>query len=187
MYMETQAERIVRIPPSELGNDLDSIIERIAQKTFEGKLGQDKSVTVLVRNVKRVGDGHIVHGDGAVYQNVTFDQVVFKIKENELVDGYVVQVTKFGAFIKFGPLDGLLHVSQVLDDRVDADLENQRLVGKETGRSLAVGDRVRARIVGIDLNERNIQDSKISLTMRQPGLGKIDWIAEDSNKRQGEA
>ncbi len=187
MYMQTQAEKVVRIPPSELGNDLDAIIGRIAQKAFEGKLGHDKSVTVLVTNVKRIGDGRIVHGDGAVYQNVTFDQLVFKIKDNELVEGTVVQVTKFGAFIKFGPLDGLLHVSQVLDDRVDADLENQRLVGKETGRSLSVGDRVRARIVGIDLNEKNVQDSKISLTMRQPGLGKIDWIAEDANKRKGEA
>jgi DNA-directed RNA polymerase subunit E' len=140
-----------------------------------------------VKNVKRVGDGRIVHGDGAVYQNVTFDQIVFKLKENELVEGTVVQVTKFGAFIKFGPLDGLLHVSQVLDDRVDADLENQRLVGKDTGRSLSVGDRVRARIVGMDLNEKNVQDSKISLTMRQPGLGRIDWIAEDANKKKGEA
>lgn len=187
MYMQTQAEKVVRIPPAELGNDLDAIIGRIAQKQFEGKLGSDKSVTVLVTNVKRVGDGRIVHGDGAVYQNVTFDQIIFRIKENELVEGTVVQVTKFGAFIKFGPLDGLLHVSQVLDDRVDADLENQRLVGKETGRSLSVGDRVRARVVGIDLNEKNVQDSKISLTARQPGLGKIEWIAEDANKRKGEA
>lgn len=187
MYMETQAKRIVRIPPSELGNDIDAIIERIAQQTFEGKPGQDKSVTVLVRNVKRVGDGRIIHGDGAVYQDVTLDQIVFKIRENELIEGVVVQVTKFGAFIKFGPLDGLLHVSQVLDDRVDADLENQRLVGKESGRSLAVGDRVRARIVGIDLNESNIQDSKISLTMRQPGLGKLEWIKEDAVKKAGDA
>ena len=187
MYMETQAERTVRIPPSELGNDLDAIIERIAQKNFEGKLGNDKSVTVLVKNVKRVGDGRIVHGDGAVYQDVTLDQIVFKIKENELVEGTVVQVTKFGAFINFGPLDGLLHVSQILNDRVDADVENQRLIGKESGRSLSVGDRVRARVVGLDLNETNVQDSKISLTMRQPGLGRLDWIAEEENSRKGEA
>ena len=187
MYMQTQAERVVRIPPADLGNDLDAIIGRIAQKTFEGKLGHDKSVTVLVTNVKRVGDGRIVHGDGAVYQNVTFDQLVFKIKDNELVEGTVVQVTKFGAFIKFGPLDGLLHVSQVLDDRVDADLENQRLVGKETGRSLSIDDRVRARIVGVELNEKNVRDSRIALTMRQPGLGKLEWIAEDANKGRGEA
>ena len=182
MYMQTQAERVVRIPPSELGNDLDAIIGRIAQKTFEGKLGQDKSVTVLVRNVKRVGDGRIVHGDGAVYQNVTFDQIVFKLKENELVEGTVVQVTKFGAFIKFGPLDGLLHVSQVLDDRVDADLENQRLVGKESGRFLAVGDKVKARIVSLTFDDKTPQDSKIGLTMRQPGLGKLQWLEEDARK-----
>ncbi len=187
MYMQTQARRTVRIHPSELGKDLDAIITRIAQKTFEGKLGHDKSVTVLVTNVKRVGDGRIVHGDGAVYQDVTFDQLVFKIKDNELVEGTVVKITKFGAFVKFGPLDGLLYVSQVLDDRVDIDLENQRLVGKETGRSLSIDDRVRARIVGVELNEKNVRDSRIALTMRQPGLGKLEWIAEDANKGRGEA
>ena len=187
MYMETQAERVVRIPPSELGNDLDSIIERIAQETFEGKLGQDKSVTVLVKNVKRVGDGRIVHGDGAVYQDVTFDQIIFRLKDNELVEGTVVQITKFGAFINFGPLDGLLHVSQILNDRVDPDLENQRLIGKDTGKSLSIGDRVRVRIVGLDLNEKNVRESKISLTMRQPGLGRLDWIAEEESNRKGEA
>ncbi|MBO6084382.1 MAG: DNA-directed RNA polymerase [Candidatus Methanomethylophilaceae archaeon] len=186
MYMQTQAERVVRIPPADLGSDIDAIIERIAQKTFEGRPGQDKSIIVLVNNVKRVGDGRIVHGDGAVYQNVTFDQIVFRFKDNELIGGVVQQVTKFGAFIRFGPMDGLLHVSQVLDDRVDADVENQRLVGKETGRSLSVGDRVRARIVGVELNEKNMLKSQIALTMRQPGLGRLDWIAED-NAKKGEA
>lgn len=181
MYKETQADRVVRIPPSELGKDIDSIIVRIAQKSFEGKLGQDNTVTVLVKNVERIGDGRIVHGDGAVYQNVRFDQIVFALKENELVEGTVVQVTKFGAFIKFGPLDGLLHVSQMLDDRVDVDLDNQRLIGKESGKSLSVGDRVRARVVSIDFNEKNVQESRIGLTMRQPGLGKLEWIA-DANK-----
>ena len=67
----------------------------------------------------------------------------------------MVEILKFGAFVRFGPLDGLLHISQVLDDRVDIDENNQRLVGKESGRSLSVGDRVRARIVSIDLNDNN--------------------------------
>ena len=96
----------------------------------------------------------------------------------------VVEVLKFGAFVRFGPLDGLLHISQVMDDRVDIDESNQRLVGKDSGRFLAVGDIVRARVVSIDLNEKNTQDSKIGLTMRQPGLGKLSWIEEDAKKHK---
>ena len=182
MYMRTQAERVVRIPPSELGEDIDKIIDKLTWESFEGKLGPDKAVTVLVENVEPVGQGRIVHGDGAGYQTVRFDQIVFKPKENELVEGEVVEVLKFGAFVRFGPLDGLLHISQVMQDRVDIDTENQRLVGKDTHRTLAVGDRVKARIVSMDLNEKNPQDSKIGLTMRQSGLGRPEWIAEEAEK-----
>ena len=113
-----------------------------------------------------------------------YRQLVYKLKDNEVIEGVVVEILRFGAFVRFGPLDGLLHISQVMDDRVDIDEANQRLVGKETGRSLSVGDIVRARVVSIDLNEKNPQDSKIGLTMRQPGLGKIQWIDEDNAKKK---
>ena len=46
---------------------------------------------------------------------------------------------------------------------------------------------MRARIVALSLNERNPRESKIGLTMRQPGLGKIEWIAEDRAKKGGAA
>ena len=184
MYMLTEVEKIVRIPPVELKEDIDKVIDNLTWETYEGRLGEDKTFTVLIRNVRTVGPGRIVHGDGAVYQTVKFDQVVFKPRENEIIEGVVVEILKFGAFVRFGPLDGLLHISQVMDDRVDIDEANQRLVGKETGRYLAVGDVVKARVVSIDLNEKNPQDSKIGLTMRQPGLGKLQWLDEEHKKQQ---
>lgn len=183
MYMLTQAERVVRIPPADLNEDISDVIDALTWESYEGKFGPDKTITVMIKKVETVGPGRIVHGDGAVYQTVKFDQLVFKPKENELIEGVVVEIVKFGAFIRFGPLDGLLHISQVMDDRVDIDSENQRLVGKDTGRTLNVGDVVRARVVSLDLNEKNPQDSKIGLTMRQPGLGRIEWIEEDEKKK----
>lgn len=183
MYMINEVEKVIRIPPSELGVEDIDVVDRLASETFEGRLAEgDKTFTVLIKNVRTEGPGRIVHGDGAVYQTVKFEQVVFKPRDNEVVEGVVVEILKFGAFVRFGPLDGLLHVSQILDDRVDIDEANQRLVGKETGRFLAVGDVVKARVVSVDLNEKNPQDSKIGLTMRQPGLGKLQWLEEDRMK-----
>ncbi len=183
MYMLTEVEKVVRIPPKDLNDDIESVIDRLTWEAYEGRLGEDKNFTLLIKNVRTDGPGRIVHGDGAVYQTVKYDQVVFRPRDNEIVEGAVVEVLKFGAFVRIGPLDGLLHISQVMDDRVDIDESNQRLVGKETGRYLAVGDVVRARIVSIDLNEKNPQESKIGLTMRQPGLGKLQWLEEDHRKR----
>jgi len=184
MYMLTEAERIVRIPPPELKEDINNIVTRLTREYYEGRMTPDKSITVLIDDVKPVGPGRIVHGDGAVYQPVRYNQLVFKPKDGEIIEGTVVEVLKFGAFVRFGPIDGLLHVSQVMDDHVDVDEGNQRLVGKETKRSLAVKDVVRARIVSIDLNEKDPKNSKIGLTMRQPGLGKLQWLEEERNKRK---
>jgi DNA-directed RNA polymerase subunit E' len=69
-----------------------------------------------------------------------------------------------------------------MDDRVDVDVEGGRLIGKDTKKDLRVGDKVRTRIVAISINERNPRESKIGLTMRQPGLGKLDWIKEEKEK-----
>ena len=185
MYMITEAQRNVRIPPKDLGEDISDVIGSLSSETYEGRLEENKSITVLVGDAVPEGPGRIVHGDGAVYQTVKMKQLSYFLVENEVIEGIVVDVLKFGAFIRFGPLDGLLHVSQIMDDRVDVDEANKKIVGKDTVRTLSVGDRVRARVVSIELNEKSPQDSKIGLTMKQPGLGRIEWIDEDAKKASG--
>src|SRR5437867_3338955 len=157
----------------------------LTRTTLEGKIGADKTLTLIASNIERVGEGRIVHGDGAVYQRVRYDALVFAPTLQEIVEGTVVEILKFGAFVRFGPLDGLLHISQVMDDRVDVDEEGQRLIGKDTKRDLRIGDKVRTRIVAVSLNERAPRESKIGLTMRQPALGKLDWIEEDRARAEG--
>jgi len=182
MYMKVSREDVVRIPPERLGEDIDELAKELARSSFEGKISGDKTLTLLTSNIERVDEGRIVHGDGAVYQKIKYDAIVFQPQLQEVVDGTVVEILKFGAFVRFGPLDGLLHISQVMDDRVDVDEENQRLIGKDTKRELRKNDKVRARIVAVSLNERAPIESKIGLTMRQPGLGKFEWLEEEETK-----
>jgi len=187
LYAVVKREDVVRIPPERLGEDIDALARELTRSTLEGKVGDDKSLTLIASNIERVGEGRIVHGDGAVYQTVKYDAVVFAPQLQEIVEGTVVEILKFGAFIRFGPLDGLLHISQVMDDRVDVDEENQRLIGKDSKRDLRIGDKVRTRIVAVSLNERAPRESKIGLTMRQPSLGKLEWIEEDRSRAEGRA
>ncbi|WP_019176823.1 DNA-directed RNA polymerase [Methanomassiliicoccus luminyensis] len=185
MYLLTTKEKVVRIPPEKLGDDLTDVINQLSWESFEGRIEGSDSLTVLVSKIEPQGPGRIVHGDGAIYQKVKFDSLVFRPQLQEVIEGTVVEVLKFGAFVRFGPLDGLLHISQIMDDRIDIDPDNGRLMGKDTKRDLKVGDKVRARIVALSLNERSPRESKIGLTMRQPGLGKLEWIEEDRNKVAG--
>src|SRR6266508_4217775 len=159
MYQRVQREDTVRIPPERLGEDIDTVARELTRTTLEGKIGADKTLTLVASNIERVGEGRIVHGDGAVYQRVRYDALVFAPALQEIVEGTVVEILKFGGFIRFGPLDGLLHI----------------------------GDKVRTRIVAVSLNERAPRESKIGLTMRQPALGKLDWIEEDRARAEGRA
>lgn len=178
MYYLVSKEDTVRIPPDRLGEDLDTLVGELTHTTFEGKVDRSRLI-VLVTNIGKIGDGHIIHGDGGVYQRVKFDALMFRPELQEIVQGTVCEILKFGAFIRFGPLDGLLHISQIMDDRIDIDEGGNRLVGKDTKREIHIGDDVRARIVAISMNERSPRESKIGLTMRQPGLGKLNWLEEE--------
>lgn len=45
---------------------------------------------------------------------------------------------------------------------------------------------MRARVVALSLNEREPRESKIGLTMRQPGLGTLAWIEDERNREKAE-
>src|SRR5436309_1772284 len=105
MYQRVQREDVVRIPPERLGEDIDAVARELTRTTLEGKIGADKTLTLIASNIERVGEGRIVHGDGAVYQRVRYDALVFAPTLQEIVEGTVVEILKFGAFVRFGPLD----------------------------------------------------------------------------------
>ena len=187
MYKMVRIEDTVRIPPKLFAEDMQKVVEDIVHKTFEGKYRKDHGVIVVTDNIEPVGEGIIVHGDGALYQKVRFDALVFMPVLQEVVDGLVCEIVEFGAFCHIGPLDALIHMSQIMNDYIEVDVDNERLIGKETKRVLTVGSKVRARIVAVSMNEISPRESKIGLTMRQPALGAHEWIEEDRKKeKEGE-
>jgi DNA-directed RNA polymerase subunit E' len=179
MYKIVELSDTVRIPPEFIGQDLAKVMDKLVQQSFEGRLSKQHGMTVLTMDVQPQGEGTVIHGDGAIFQRVKFRALTFKPEIHELVNGIICEVVEFGAFAHIGPLDALVHMSQVMNDFVSADVANERLTGKESGRALAIGDNVRARIVTASLNELSPRESKIGLTMRQPALGKLEWIDED--------
>jgi DNA-directed RNA polymerase subunit E' len=179
MYNKVRLADTVRIAPELLGDDVTNAVRIALIDKLEGEIDKTLGAIVAVIDVVEVGDGHILAGDGAVYYDATFDAVVFKLELQEIIEGSVVEIVEFGSFIGIGPMDGLVHVSQITDEYISFDSKNARLVTKESNRSLSEGDHVRARVVALSINEREPRDSKIGLTMRQPALGRIEWIKEN--------
>ena len=178
MYTMVKVEDTIRIPPEKFGEDLDKVIEETVQKTFEGTMRKQYGLIVVADNIKPLGDGIVIHGDGAMYQKVMFDALMFKPELQEVLDGIVCEIVEFGAFCHIGPLDALIHMSQIMNDYVEVDSTAEMIVGKEKKKTLKIGDAVRARVVAVSLNELSARESKIGLTMRQPALGAHEWLKE---------
>jgi DNA-directed RNA polymerase subunit E' len=176
MYKRMKLEGIVRIPPDQMGNPLEEAVELALRNKYEAVVDKTLGTIVAVLGADRIGEGRILAGDGAVYYDVDFEAVVFKPEMQEIVEGEVVEIVKFGAFLSIGPFDGLLHVSQITNEYISYDEKNARLVSKESNKALAEGEKVRARVIAVSLNEKEPRESKIGLTMRQTGLGKLDWL-----------
>nr|QNO53432.1 DNA-directed RNA polymerase subunit E' [Methanosarcinales archaeon ANME-1 ERB6] len=184
MYTKIRAIDVVRVPPGRLGDELRPTVKEMLQDNLEGRMDKKIGMVIAILDVVDMKEGRIIIGDGGVYYETVFDMLVFKPKMQEIVEGEVVEIVAFGAFVAIGPLDGLLHISQITDEYISHDEKGEKLITKDTGKTLGEGDKLRARIVAISLNEMDPGDSKIGLTMRQPGLGKLEWIEEEREKEK---
>jgi len=182
-HKKMKLKGVARIEPDHLGDPLEAAVERSLRDKYEAVVDKSLGTIVAVLGSDNIGEGRILAGDGSIYYEVDFEALVFKPEMQEIVEGEVVEIVKFGAFLSIGPFDGLLHVSQITNEYISYDEKNARLVSKESNKSLGEGDRVRARIIAVSLNEKEPRESKIGLTMRQTGLGRLEWLeAEPAEK-----
>ena len=184
MYKKMKLKGVARIAPDHLGDPLEAAVDRSLRDKYEAVVDKSLGTIVAVLGSDNIGEGRILAGDGSIYYEVDFEALVFKPEMQEIVEGEVVEIVKFGAFLSIGPFDGLLHVSQITNEYISYDEKNARLVSKESNKSLGEGDRVRARIIAVSLNEKEPRESKIGLTMRQTGLGRLEWLEADTAEKE---
>ena len=125
-----------------------SLVSDVYEKNLNKYEGQEIQFVVTEYNPRRrryIGDRkQLIVAEKAEKQKELFE----KIKEGDVVEGTVKNVTDFGAFIDLGGADGLLHISEMSWGRV----ENPKKVFK-------VGDTVKALI-------KEISGSKIALSLK---------------------
>jgi DNA-directed RNA polymerase subunit E' len=179
MYYKSMIESVVRLPPKLFDRDLkDAILEQL-KTDFEGQISPELGRVVYIIDVNDIEEGVLIPGDGAAYHKTTFTAINFLPENNEIIEGRVKDIAKFGAFVDFGSFEGMVHLSQAMNDFCSLTKQGS-LQGKDTKRVLKVGDKVRARIVAVSFKE--VTNPKIGLTMRQTYLGKLEWIEEDLKK-----
>jgi small subunit ribosomal protein S1 len=90
-----------------------------------------------------------------------------RYKSADVVKGTVTKITNFGVFVGLEDgLEGLLHISEISDDKV----ENAEEVVK-------VGDQIEVKILRVDVEER-----KIGLSMKRVGWSREREEAEAAHE-----
>ena len=125
-----------------------SLVSDTYEKDLNKYAGQDIQFVISEYNPKRrryIGDRkQLLVAEKAELQRKLFES----IKEGDMVEGTVKNVTDFGAFIDLGGADGLLHISEMSWGRV----ENPKKVFK-------VGDKVKVLV-------KEISGTKIALSLK---------------------
>ena len=181
MFYEVLVTDHIRVEPNKFGMDTDDAVRAQLEESYASFQDKDIGTIVAVLNILDVKEGIIIPGDGAAYYESTFKLIVFRPELQEIVYGTIEEITNFGAFMDLGIIRGMIHISQTMDDFVSFS-DSGVLSGKDGKRNLIQGDKCIARIVAVSYKG---EEPKIGLTMRQPGLGKLEWIkAEKENVKK---
>ena len=178
MFYTLEVEDYIRVEPELFGLETKEAVLKQLEKTYNEFINKDFGVVIGILDVLNVGEGIIIPGDGAAYYKTNFKLLAFKPELQELTFGIIEEITNFGALVNIGAMTGMMHISQAMDDFVNFSKTNT-LIGKNSKRSLKKGDLCLARVVAVSYKTT---EQKIGLTMRQPGLGKLEWIGEDKRK-----
>ena len=180
MFYLLDVEDHVRVEPKHFGLATKEAIERQLNESYVNNFNKELGYIISVVSVDKIEEGIIIPGDGAAFYKSLFKLVVWRPELHELVHGTITEITNFGAFMQIGPAQGMIHISQAMNDYVSFT-KMSTLSGKSSKRSLSKGDDCVARVVAISYKGDN---PKIGLTMRQPGLGKTDWLVEEKRKQE---
>lgn len=180
MFYLTEVEDYVRVEPRHFGLPTGEAVEKQLNDSYVDKVSKELGFVIGVLKVRGVGDGIIIPGDGATYYKSRFTLLLWRPELQELIYGTIDEIANFGAFFNMGVARGMIHISQTMDDYVSLS-KTGTLSGKATKRTISVGDKCLARVVAISYR---MGEPKIGLTMRQPGLGKIEWLEEQKKKAE---
>lgn len=142
--------------------------DRIQHPSEVLEVGQEVQVKVINvdREKKRIGLSI------RALQQDPWRERVGKFKVGQLVEGVITRLTKFGAFARLeGDIEGLIHISEISDDRIEHPRER-----------LKEGEVVTLRIIRIDLDQRRIGLSLRKVDSAQFADQDMKSLAAEFNK-----
>lgn len=104
---------------------------------------------------------------------------------SEQYSGVVSAVTGFGLFVMLDELmvEGLIHVTGLPKDYYHYEASQHRMVGEQTGRTFRLGQRVKVKVVRVNLEERKIDFELIDKGAKQSQTTKTKSVGRTPDDR----
>lgn len=173
MFYKVKVKDYVDLSPDLFGGDLNESIKEQLTRDYSEKTTEEFGLVISVISVDNIGQGFKLPEDSSRHYVVEFTLMTYKPEIHEVIEGEVSSITNFGVFVNMGIIDGLVHLSQTMADQVSFS-KTGMIQGSQTGQTLKAGDIVKAAVVAVSF--KDIRNVKIGLTMRQPGLGSLEWL-----------
>lgn len=183
MYYLTKLREKIRVPPQNLVMDEKEAIKAVLKAKYEKTITKDYGLIVEIKEVTPLSEGVVIPGDANVYYEVEYEAITFNVEVNEVFLGRVREVVEFGAFVNIGPFEALLHISQISKEMFKYNKKNKSLVSRDGKKVIKKGDLILAKVSTVSM-KGSLADVKISLTMRDEGLGKVEWLKEKKKPKQ---
>jgi len=146
MFFLVQLNSNVELPPNHFHKNYRAKLIETLIKQKEGSFLGDYGYIVLVTKVHEVGKGKIRDGIAPVSFPIEYQALCFRPLKNEVVDGVVKQVEKFGFFVTVGPLQVFVSKHQIPPEyELDESVAPPVYVSKDDP-SARIGDGVEVRI-----------------------------------------
>lgn len=138
----------------------DLVIHRIIKDHLRGRYDdtKDKYLHKLMPQIA-------VSTSNTEKRAVTLEREVDKFKKVQYMQGFInhnfygiiSQITSFGMYVELdNGVDGLVHISTLLDDYYYFDRDNLELIGENSKKIYTIGSKVKVRLTNVDLDLRTI-------------------------------
>jgi DNA-directed RNA polymerase subunit RpoE len=172
MFYLAKLKTTERISPNQLDENIENLLLNILKEKYEGKCYSDLGNLLYIFKISNIEGGDICYGNGDVLFDVEFEALIQTFTQNETVICVAHELSNFGIFANTGCFKGLIHISQIFDGRAVFDQSDMKIKKENSNEEIVQGDILRAKITGVSIYN-NVMNSKIHMTMRQPGLGKL--------------
>ena len=109
-----------------------------------------------------------------------------KDKVGEEFVGVISSITNFGMFVELeNTVEGLVHVSSLTDDYYHYDERSMALLGERTAKMYRIGDEVKVKVVGVNLEEHTIDFEIAGIVKSNRPRKPVQGKGNPNNKQSG--